>query len=330
MPETASAPLLPPPLTAVAGPLAEVEAWIRRQLEPDPPNLAPLLAHVARFHGKRLRAAQVLLTGEACGGATPEHRVVAGIVELIHAATLIHDDLLDEAGRRRGLTCVHLEWGAHASVLLGDWIYARAFQRSTELEDPTCSRVLAEATRRVCGGEIQQNLSRGDFDLSREDYVAQIDGKTAALYEAGGRLGAYYAGAGAEWQEACARHGLLAGRAFQIVDDLLDLTGEETVTGKSLGTDLARGKMTLPLILLRERIQGAALDRLRACFGQPGGRGALREPPLAGPWSESVAECRRELDELLQEAARALAPLPPGNAKDALLEVTDFLATRNR
>ncbi len=329
MPETPTTPLAQM-LACIEGDLARLDAWLDRQFEADHPAIEPLVAYAGRFRGKRVRAAQVLLVAQACGEVREEHLTVAGVIEMIHAATLVHDDLLDEADQRRGLDCVHLEWGAHASVLLGDWIYSRAFLRSTELDDPACSRVLAEATGWVCRGEIHQNLTRGDFDLSEEDYVAQIDGKTAALYQAGGRLAAHYAGGCAEWQEAAARHGLLAGRAFQIIDDVLDLEGDEDRAGKSLGTDWARGKMTLPLIRLRAGLSEEDRESMRAAFGSGMERSELFRGPFGDPLRAQISATKAEAMELLEEAAAALQPLPDTPARQALLELTRFLGTRRK
>ena len=321
---------LPELLGGIRGALDEVEGWLGRQLRPEHRRLETLLAYAGRFRGKRLRAAQVILVGEACGGTRPEHVPVAGIIEMIHAATLIHDDLLDEADQRRGMDCLHVEWGTHTSILLGDWIYARAFQRSTELPDVRCSQVLAEATARICHGEIHQNLTRRDFELSEQDYIAQIDGKTAALYEAGGRLAAHYAGGSPRLQEACARHGLLAGRAFQIIDDVLDLEGDEEVVGKSLGTDWDRGKMTLPLIRLRDSLPLDQRNRLADLFGSGAGRHQLLEGEFAAASQETLAGCKAEAALLLQEASASLGALPESQARDRLRELTDFVGSRRR
>lgn len=328
--KTAPAAVLAELLEGIAGDLGRVESWISAQLEPEHARLQPLLRHAGRFRGKRVRAAHVLLVGQACGRVAPEHRQVAGIIELIHAATLIHDDLLDDAQQRRGLDCLHVEWGSHASVLLGDWIYARAFLRSTELADGACSRVLAEATAAVCRGEIHQNLTRGDFQLAEADYYAQIDGKTAALYQAGGRLAAHYAGAGEAVAAACARHGLLAGRAFQIVDDVLDLVGEEQRVRKSLGTDWERRKMTLPLIRLRAQCAPPARARLEALFQGEAARSQLLDGEFGAPLQACAASCRAEAAGLLEQAIAALAPLPDSPARRALAELTRFLGSREQ
>lgn len=310
--------------------LAGVEAWLDAEWSGGPAPLAPLLAHAARFRGKRVRAAQVMLIARACNRLTPEHRSIAGVIELIHAATLAHDDVLDGAEARRGLDCLHVPWGAHAAVLLGDWLYARAFTHCTRLEDQTASRVLARATARICAGEIHQNLTRRNFELSEADYLAQVDGKTGALFEAAGRLAAHYAGATPAVVEAAARHGLLAGRAFQIADDLLDLDGDEALAGKSLGTDWERGKMTLPLIRLREALDPARRARLAEAFLSGAPRSLLREPPFAAEYAQAAAECRAQVRSTLAEACEAAAALPAGSAAEALTTLTLWLGERNR
>ncbi len=329
MPETPTSPL-PQLLECIEADMQRVDRWLDQQFHPDHPTIAPLLEYAGRFRGKRVRAAQVLLVAEACGGVREEHITIAGVIEMIHAATLVHDDLLDEAAQRRGLGCIHLEWGTHTSVLLGDWIYSRAFHRSCELDDPACSRVLAEATGRVCRGEIHQNLTRGDFELEEGDYVAQIDGKTAALYEAGGELAACYAGAGEAQQRAASRHGLLAGRAFQIIDDVLDLEGDENRAGKSLGTDWARGKMTLPLIRLRSDLTGEARERLQAAFGSGMDRSELFQGEFGPQLRAEISATKTEAMNLLEEAGQALSALPDNPARQALLELTRYLGTRRK
>lgn len=323
-----------PPLSTLLGPIASelerVNSWLDEQYRPDHPRLAPLVDHIRAFRGKQVRAAQVMLVAQGCGGIREEHLVVAGVVEMIHAATLVHDDLLDGAAERRGVDCVHQRWDAHTSVLLGDWIYARAFLRATELADTVCSRELAIATASVCQGEIRQNLSAGDFDLSEQEYLDQIDGKTAALFEAAGRLGAAYAGASEEVREACARHGLLAGRAFQMQDDLLDLVGDEDRVRKSLGTDWANGKMTLPMMRLRDRLDADAQEELRARFGTGEPRDVLFTEPFAAPMAEAVEQSKREIAETLDAACASLDALPVAEARELLVELTRFLGSRVR
>ena len=315
-------------LHGVQADLDQVDAWITEQLFVGPPVLKPLLDYVGRFRGKRLRAAQVLLVAKACGNLVPEHLQVAGIIEMIHSATLVHDDLLDEAQERRKLDCLHVEWGPHTAVLLGDWIYSRAFAASTRMEDQSCSQVLAEATGRVCAGEMHQNLTRGMFHLSEDDYFLQIDGKTAALFEAGGRLAAHYAGASPELCDAAARYGLLTGRAFQVVDDMLDLAGTEEEVGKSLGTDWQRGKMTLPLIRLRESLRHGDLALLQELFQQGTDRQVLHRPPFAAAMKAALRSCRDDVESLLEESTRLLESFPCQDVALELAQLTRFLGSR--
>jgi octaprenyl-diphosphate synthase len=329
-PGTAATDTLQVLLSSVQSDLDQVESWLEQRMLNGPEELAPLLQYVARFRGKRLRAAYVLMIAKACGGVRESHIEVAGIVEMIHAATLIHDDLLDEAAQRRQLDCVHVEWGPHTAVLLGDWVYSQAFLASTHMADQECSRVLAEATSRVCAGEMFQNLTRRDFELSEQNYFAQVDGKTAALFEAGGRLAAYYSGASPQQQDAAARHGLLSGRAFQVVDDLLDIEGDESQVGKSLGTDWARGKMTLPVIRLRDSLAEADRATLEQSFQSDSSRDDLRSSKFSEALVQAVTVCRQEVDDTLEEAANQLNCLPVKAVASDLGKLTRFLGQRNR
>jgi len=235
-------------VASVEAEMARVDRFLQERLRPGKPELLPLLEHAARFKGKRLRPAQVLLAGKALGGITEDHTKVAAVVELIHTATLVHDDILDDATLRRKLPTLHTLYGIEASLLLGDYIYAVAFTVSTSLEDQTCSQVLGEVTRTVCQGEISQVLFKGKTDLTEEDYLEIIGAKTASLYGAACELGAHYAGAPGEIRERFRNYGYNLGLAFQVVDDCLDLAGDEGKVGKTLGSDVAKGKMTLPLI----------------------------------------------------------------------------------
>jgi octaprenyl-diphosphate synthase len=325
-----SAPEAPFALADIERELDAVEAWLQAEFRSGPPTLAPLLAHASRFRGKRVRAAQILLVGRACGGATHEHALLAGVVELIHAATLAHDDVLDEARQRRDLDCLHVAWGNSAAILLGDWIYARAFAHCTAMPDRTASQVLAAATARVCAGEIHQNLTRGRFDLAEADYLAQVDGKTAALFQAAGRLAAHAAGAPPAAVEAAARHGMLAGRAFQIADDLLDLEGQSAHAGKSLGTDWARGKMTLPLIRLRDTATPDLRRRFEAAFAARIPLAELRGGELAAPLAAALEDSRAEVRGLLAQACAAAGELPDPDGRRALAELTRWFGNRSR
>ena len=233
-----------------AGELELVEGLLQQELSSHNPFVDRLGQHGFRLGGKRLRPALVLLSAGACGGVRPEHLTLAAAAEMIHTATLVHDDVLDEATIRRHLDTVNARWNNEVSVLLGDYLFARALCMVSSLDDSFACRLISETTRRMCEGELQQIENRGNFGLSESQYFEIIAGKTAALMACCCRLGAHYAGAKPEVCEALARYGYDLGVAFQIADDVLDLLGDEATVGKSLGTDLLKQKATLPLIRL--------------------------------------------------------------------------------
>src|SRR4051794_8172017 len=211
-------------------------------------GLARLLAHLDHYRGKRLRPVLLLLTAKACGHVTPSHHILGAVVEMVHTATLVHDDVLDEAGMRRHVPTVNAGWGNKASILLGDYLFTHAFHLTSTIGEARACELIGEATNRVCEGELHQTLQRGNLDLKEAEYFEIIDGKTAALTACCCRLGALYAGAGSEVVHRLTNYGRLLGMAFQVADDLLDIVGREDTAGKTLGTDLEQQKLTLPLI----------------------------------------------------------------------------------
>ena len=308
--------------------LQQVQDFIDNDLLSGSEAMKPLLDYASQFQGKRLRAMTVLLIANGFGELKPQHIHVAAYIEMIHAATLMHDDLLDSASQRRNLDCVHVKWGSHAAVLLGDWMYSSAFSSATFMDDQTASRVLAEATKRVCRGEIEQNLSRGNFNLSVEEYLSQIDGKTAALFDAAAFLAAYYAGASPEDCQSMSAFGLLAGRAFQIADDLLDVAGDEDVVGKSLGTDLGNGKLTLPLMRLRDNLPETEAAQLGKMFGDEKSCAADLAAMWPEAWAITVEQTRGELRGYIDSAVSHLDCLPSSDYANVLREITYFLGDR--
>ncbi|MBL8695109.1 MAG: polyprenyl synthetase family protein [Planctomycetes bacterium] len=305
-----------------------------RELDSDSEAVREVLGSVHRYRGKRLRAANVLLVGRACEGPgigrglSAEHIKIAAIVELIHVATLVHDDVLDRAEVRRRTPTVNARHGNQAAVLLGDWIYARAFGISTKMESQTCSRVLADVTATICRGEIEQCRAKYNFDLTEEEYLRAIDAKTAELYAAACLLGAHYAGASDALAQAMERFGRKLGLAFQIVDDCLDLDGSEDVVGKSLGTDIAEGKITLPIIDLLRRVDSGGRRRLEAIFrdeSDPRRVATLaREFDLAASLHLSYQTAER----LRLEAVSELDALPASRARDCLRGAADYVLRR--
>jgi octaprenyl-diphosphate synthase len=313
----------------VAQELDETEDLLRRELSSNNPFVDRLVKHGFRLGGKRLRPALVLLSAAACGGIRPEHPTLAVIAELIHTATLVHDDVLDEATIRRHLDTINARWDNEASILLGDYLFARAMCLASSLDDVFACRVISESAWNMCEGELRQIQGRGDFDLTESDYFEIIAGKTAALTACCCRLGAHYAGAEPAACESLARYGHDLGIAFQIADDLLDISGDEAVVGKSLGTDLVKQKATLPLIRLLGSVKAEERVELMSVLTSSGNhrRDALR------PWferSDAISYAREKAQWFTGRAGGQLSLLPATPACESLHGLTDFVVTRHQ
>lgn len=309
--------------------LDQVEELLRRELSSRFPFVDRLVKHGFRLGGKRLRPALVLLSGKASGAAGHDHVVLAAVVEMIHTATLIHDDVLDEATIRRHLDTVNARWDNEASILLGDYLFTHAICMASHLDDPYACRAIGEATRTMCEGELRQVDGRGNYALAEAEYFDIIAGKTAALCECCCRVGAYYAGASPSQQEALARYGSDLGVAFQITDDLLDMLGDEKLAGKTLGTDLAKEKPTLPLIRLLNEAAGQDREEVLAILSRHGNHrhGALR------PWLaryDTVAYSRQKAAWFIERAKERLAALPASPERDSLAALADFVLARQQ
>ena len=290
--------------------------------------VAPLVHHLRHYRGKRLRPALLLLTAKAFGKVAPAHHTLAAVVEMIHTATLVHDDVLDEAATRRHAKTVNAEWGNKVSILLGDMLFTHAFHLTSSVDRRACE-LIGDATNRVCAGELRQVSERGNLDLSEDDYFRIIDGKTAALTEACGRLGALYAGAGEGRADEMAAYGRNLGLAFQVADDLLDLTGDEQKAGKTLGTDLEQGKLTLPLIYALAELPADDADRLRDVL-RDGGPGRQLAVADALRVTGAVAYARRRAEEFARAARAALAGVPRGECRAILERLTDWSIRREK
>jgi len=314
----------------IAGPLERMRSILSAQVAESSPAVRDMTDHVARFQGKQLRGALVLLTGEATGNTTDEHAAVAAIVEMIHLATLVHDDILDGATVRRRGACVNQRWDNQVAVLLGDFLYARAFALSTQLSSRLCSQLLAETTRAVCVGEIEQSTRRYDFEMTQATYEAIASAKTASLYAAACELGARYPGGNVEQGARMAAAGRNLGLAFQIVDDCLDLTASEEEIGKSVGTDVADGKLTLPVLLTYAGSDERTRAAIRDVYTRPGlldRRAALLATCDIGPGLERA---RARAQELVNEALERITALAPSPARSALEGVLTFVLTRSQ
>ena len=312
----------------IAGDLEAAERVFADTLASPRPSVARMLEHLAHYRGKRLRPTLLLLTARACGRVTAAHHVLGAVVEMIHTATLVHDDVLDDARLRRHVPTVNDGWGNKASILLGDYLFTHAFHLTSTIGDARACELIGEATNRVCEGELHQTLQRGNLALSEDEYFDIIDGKTAELTACCCRLGALYAGADAETVERLANYGRLLGLAFQVADDLLDLVGREGTAGKSLGTDLEQQKLTLPLIHMLATLPAGDAAALRKVMGN----GQPKRAAVAAGLSRtgSVEYARRRAETLAAEAAAELDGLPPSECLDLLIMLTHWAVKREK
>jgi octaprenyl-diphosphate synthase len=311
----------------IARDLEEVERILQQTIATSRPGVGRLIAHLGNYRGKRLRPALLLLTARACGRVLPAHHVLGAVVEMIHTATLVHDDVLDSAAVRRHAPTVNASWGNQASILLGDYLFTHAFHLSSTLDNAQACRLIGEATNRLCEGELHQIVQKGNLDLTEAEYFDIIDAKTAELTACSCRLGALYSGTREDVVESMASYGRSLGIAFQIADDLLDLVGEEHTAGKSLGTDLEQQKLTLPVIQLLTTVDGQHAGRLRALLhsAAPARRVMLtRELETAG----ALAYARARAEGFAARAANDLDCLPPSECRSILEALTDRVVHR--
>jgi octaprenyl-diphosphate synthase len=318
-------PKAPLPLALVSGDLAEVERVLDDALAPFRTRFGPLVTHLRHYRGKRLRPVLVLLAGHACGTVTRAHHVLGAVVEMVHTATLVHDDILDEADTRRHVATVNANWGPKTALLLGDMLFSAAFRLCSTVDAQACGWI-GDATNRVCAGELLQVSRAGNLGLTEADYFEIVAGKTGALTECCTRLGAHYAGASAEVVGRLADYGRDLGAAFQIADDVLDLTGDPLVTGKTLGTDLDQGKLTLPVIRALAGLPAAEAGRLRDSMAQGRVTGVLDALAATGALDSAEGEARK----LAANARLALAGLPATAHRAALEQIADWAVKRDR
>jgi len=312
----------------VARHLERVERVFEEALASARPSVNRLIDRLENYRGKRLRPGLLLLTAQACGEVGSAHHVLGAVVEMIHTATLVHDDVLDEADIRRHAATVNAECGNQNSILLGDYLFTHAFHLSSTLDDVRACRLIGEATNRVCEGELQQGVERGNLRLDEAQYLDMIDAKTAELTACCCRLGALYAGAQASIVEKLAVYGRSLGIAFQIADDVLDLVGEESVTGKSLGSDLEQQKLTLPLIRLFQNGSSEQSGRLRQILMSPGNHKREVLKPLLEE-SDALEYASHQAEDFAARARAQLGCLPPSEARDNLERLTDRVVHRD-
>ena len=313
--------------------LEEVSLIFERQLASDLTAVNALCRHIEQYRGKMLRPTLVLLSGLAAApvdepsresALTEKHRIVAAVVEMIHMATLVHDDVLDEAEvRRQGATVNHLR-GNEAAVMLGDYLISNAFHLCSTAGDPAINLALGEVTNTLCEGELVQLHHRDDYSIDEATYFEIVTRKTASLIGECCRLGAVISGAAPGVGEAMRRFGVALGIAFQIQDDLLDISGEQRIVGKSLGKDLDKGKLTLPVI--RHLATAGAVQRgaaLRLIEQRDGA--SLQQAIIASGSVESTHQTARQH---VGSAQQELANLPAGPTKDVLATLAEAVASR--
>ncbi|MCO8123700.1 polyprenyl synthetase family protein [Stieleria sp. TO1_6] len=309
-------------------PLADVESTLQAELQSPHCEVAELLHHGMQLGGKRLRPAIHLLMAEALGGCQSDNVVIAAVLEMVHTATLVHDDVLDAAQTRRHVPTINALWNNHTSILVGDYLFAQSFRLAATLGETRTCQWVGEAARLVCEGELRQVLGRDDLQLDRETYFQIIQGKTAELCRVACSLAAAQAGCDAVRIDELAEYGNSLGIAFQIADDYLDLWGDDQAVGKTLGTDLDQGKITLPVMRLLETADPLSREQIIAT--------------LRGPVAQRGEQIRARLDasdarqftlstaaKFKNRALAAIADLPASDAKQCLIEIAEFSILRS-
>lgn len=308
--------------------MLEVDRVVRERLQSGVPLVASVASYIISAGGKRLRPALLLLTSGALGFRGGQRHNLAAVVEFIHTATLLHDDVVDDSALRRGTATANARFGNPASVLVGDFLYSRAFQMMVDAQNMRIMQCLADATNVIAEGEVMQLMNMHNAALDEAGYLQVIRSKTAKLFEASARVGAILAGADAEKEAACATYGQALGTAFQVIDDVLDYAGDTQVLGKSLGDDLREGKTTLPLIIAMQR--GSTSDRQLITTAIETGDITSLQPILEIIQTTGALEAAREAARL--EAVRAVEAaqtLPGGPHTDCLIELASQLLGRD-
>lgn len=312
------------PIKLVKRELKEVETQIRDQVRAFDPSVEPYIEYICNTSGKRIRPILSILAGGATGGVTADHVKIGVILELIHMSTLVHDDIIDGADTRRQVPTANAKWGNGMAVLLGDALFSHSLLLATEFDDIDICRKVGKASREVCEGEVIQTQRRFDLTLTKEDYFRIIEMKTGALFAAATGITAYLSGVSEEVEDMLYDYGLKLGTAYQIYDDCLDLVGTEAQVGKTLRTDLEKGKLTLPLLNLLEKADHAQREKLN--------KRIIEQQPLDLPVLIGIAEYEGSVESSLDTAAKMLAEarddigvLAPSEWRDGLEQITYYL-----
>ena len=317
------------PITrTIAADMEAVNTVIRQRLQSEVALVNQIAEYIISAGGKRIRPVLVLLLANAYGYRGTGHHELAAVVEFIHTATLLHDDVVDESSMRRGRQTANAMFGNAASVLVGDYLYSRAFEMMTSLDLMRVMQILSRATTVIAEGEVLQLLNMHDPDVTQESYLRVIRSKTAKLFEAAAQLGALVAGANDAQIEAAGEYGRSLGTAFQLIDDVLDYAGDAAEIGKNVGDDLREGKPTLPLIYVMENGTPEQRELIRTCIEQ--GDETHFDAVLAAVTNSGALDfTRREAEAAARRASAAIADLPESEYKQSLLQLCSFAVDRN-
>jgi octaprenyl-diphosphate synthase len=307
--------------------MREVDQVIARRLDSGVPLIGQVSHYIIAAGGKRLRPALLLLTSGALGFQGEQRFNLAAVVEFIHTATLLHDDVVDESTLRRGNATANETFGNPASVLVGDFLYSRAFQMMVDADNMRIMQVLADATNVIAEGEVLQLMNMHNADLDEAGYLQVIRSKTAKLFEASARVGAILAGSTPDMEEACATYGQALGTAFQVIDDVLDYTGDADIMGKSLGDDLREGKTTLPLIAAMQQGTPAEKDIIKTAI-ETGGLAMLDQVIGIVRSTGALDIARLAATQEAQRAIEAAQKLPPSAYSACLIDLAAQLLDR--
>jgi octaprenyl-diphosphate synthase len=308
--------------------MARVNTVIQTKLASDVALINQLSEYIISAGGKRFRPMVLMLAAQALGGKSPWTAQMAAVVELIHTATLLHDDVVDESTLRRGRETANALFGNAASVLTGDFLYTRAFEMMVEVSEPRVMAILAQATNRIAEGEVLQLMNMGDAEVDEPRYIDVIIRKTATLFAAATQLAAVLEGQSEEMEAALTAYGLHLGTAFQLIDDVLDYNGDEAHTGKHVGDDLAEGKPTLPLIIAMQRGDAPTVAMIRRAITEQDARD-IQAICVAIEHTGALAYTAQRAQAAADQAKQAIAAVPDGPYKQALLALADAAVARN-
>jgi octaprenyl-diphosphate synthase len=314
-------------ISTIAADMDAVNGVIRQRLHSEVALVNQIAEYIISAGGKRIRPVLVLLVANAYRYEGAAHHELAAVVEFIHTATLLHDDVVDESSLRRGRATANALFGNAASVLVGDFLYSRSFQMMVSLDNMRVMQILSDATNVIAEGEVLQLLNMHDPDVSEEAYLAVIRSKTAKLFEAAAELGALVAGASNEQIAAAGEYGRSLGTAFQLIDDVLDYAGDASEIGKNVGDDLREGKPTLPLIYLMEHGSEEQRQLVRSCI-ETGDEQHFDAVLAAITASGALDYTRRAAEVQADRASAALANMPEGRHKESLLQLARFAVDR--